>query len=753
MNDNNISRKKRKSFNIEVPNKEITFCDTKRFSKYKINDINSSNLSKKLKLKNNSEDYYDSPVYNKSIHIDKIFFGNKYFEKKHYLIKSSSELFYQNKKLINNSRIIRDFYNKRLKMNAKLNLSFENKNCNLILDNEKSLINKSENDNNLRKILYLFALVNKKIKNKMQKVKKERKYLNLYSNNLNINYKNISSKFSRKNKKNSTTNNTNKIYQNHQENKAELYNFSENGNLKNKILKLNKHNITNLSSQENKNNNNSMKKINFKNYDSFIMSSDFNDVFERGRKLLLKGTNLYRSMRKININLNDSGIDKNILLNKSKIKNHSINYSNPRKIKNETRIKTIINEYMNREKDKNNNIIYKSKKNDDDFGTQKIIKKRIILEEEYMINSEGDQKLLSIRKLEDENNNEENNINSNNSLSTRNLKEKSINNENSSNKKYKLNKDNSRKTTYNNKPGIQSIDVDNQIKNMLNNNKIRKTSNKKSKNIKENHPLVTKKSNKIKKIENKLPVKKDLNKKPNKEKKLKKESNNKERSLNKKLFYNRIYINKFNKSNNHSKINFHHNYINSNQTSINYLDDKEKSKLDISKSIYNNISFTKKQPFMIYHNDEKNQNFFINNNQNCSNMVNIVFLNNEKNKINKELERPKAVCDLKKNHYKFVDIKSSFGDDNISEMKSTRNQHNKNIMNATSFEVPFLKNKNNNYSIYSSIDNMNDKRTKNLSILEYLASKPKQGINDISSKYINKSSLNKKDFPKYFFDY
>ena len=48
---------------------------------------------------------------------------------------------------------------------------------------------------------------------------------------------------------------------------------------------------------------------------------------------------------------------------------------------------------------------------------------------------------------------------------------------------------------------------------------------------------------------------------------------------------------------------------------------------------------------------------------------------------------------------------------------------------------------------------MNDKRTKNLSILEYLASKPKQGINDISSKYINKSSLNKKDFPKYFFDY
>ena len=56
MNDYSISRKKRKSFNIEVTNKEITFCDTKRFSKYKINDINSSNLSKKLKLKNNSED-------------------------------------------------------------------------------------------------------------------------------------------------------------------------------------------------------------------------------------------------------------------------------------------------------------------------------------------------------------------------------------------------------------------------------------------------------------------------------------------------------------------------------------------------------------------------------------------------------------------------------------------------------------------------------------------------------------------------
>ena len=751
MNDINISRKKRKSFEAEFQNKEITFCDTKRFSRYKINDINNSNLSKNLSLNKNSEDYYDSPVYNKLINKDKIFFGNNCFEKKHYLIKSSSELFHQNKKLFSNSKIIRDFYNKRLKMNVNLNLSFEYKNNNLILDDEKLLIHNSQNDNNLRKIIHLFSLVNIKIQNKIQKSKKD-KDLNLYSNNLNINYKNIPSKFSRKNKNKNKfiTNSINKIYPSHLKNKSELYNFSESGLLKNKILKLNKYNISNISNQENKNNNNNhhQKKINFNNYDSFIMSSDFNDIFERGRKLQIKGSNKYRSMRKININLNDSGRDKNTLLNKSKIKNHSINYSNPRKIKNETRIKTIINEYMNREKNKIGNIIYKSKKKDD-FETQKIIKKRIILEEEYMINSEGDQKLLSIRKLEDENNNEEN---SNNSLSVRNIKEKIINKENSSNKKNKLNKDNSRRTTHNNRAGIKSIDDYNQIKNILKNHKIRKTSNKKSKDLKINQTLINNKLNRIKKFENKLPIKNNSSTKPNIEKKLIKESKNKERSLNKKLFYNRIYINKFNKSSNRSKINFHQNYINCNQTSINYLDDKEKSKLDISKGIYNNISFSKNQPYMIYHNDEKNQNFYINNNQNCANMVNIVFLNNEKNKNSKISERPKAVCDLKKNNYKFIDIKSTFNDENSSGIKSTRNQHNKNITNVTSFDVPSPKDKNNNYSIYSSIDNMNDKRIKNLSILEYLSSKPKPRINDVNSKYINKSSLNKKDFPKYFFD-
>ena len=79
LENNNISRKKRRSLQIEIPNKEITFCDTKKFSKYKINNIINQNHLKKANIKNNLEDNYDSCVYNEQICKDKIFFGNKYF--------------------------------------------------------------------------------------------------------------------------------------------------------------------------------------------------------------------------------------------------------------------------------------------------------------------------------------------------------------------------------------------------------------------------------------------------------------------------------------------------------------------------------------------------------------------------------------------------------------------------------------------------------------------------------------------------
>ena len=762
LENNFISKKKRKSLHIEIPNKELTFCDTKRICIYKKNDINKTNYMKGDNLKNNSEDDYDSSIYNELISKENIIFGNTNKEKKNSLIKSNSELFNNNKHLIDKKNYILNNFDKNIKIKSKLNLSFENNNQNFVIDNEKSLIEeKSENYKNLNKLIKLFSFINKRRPNMIQNTLEEENnnIQNSLLNNDKIYIYHNSSKFSKKSKKNVTiTEGINNSLPFGNRNITELYIDLEKGIQKNKITKIN-----NISKKENEKNINKInpKKINFKMYDGYNISSDFNDTFEKERKIILKANNLNRSMRKININLNDSSIEKYIYLNKSKIKNHSINYSNPKKLRSEKRIKTLINDYMNRDMNSNYNMIYKSK-NQNNIGKHKIIKKRVILEEEYIVNSEGDKKLLSVRRLDDENNNSKNK-----SFFIKNnfIREKTINNENPMNKKFKLNnsffssifKDKSRKTVSNNKLGIKSIDVDNQMSLIFNNQKFPKTNFKKSKDIITNPSLIKTQNNRsnskiVKNGINKLPIRTIVKGKSAKRQKLNKVSNiNKEQKINKKLFYNRIYINKFNKSNNNSKINFHPNYINSNRTSINYMDDKEKSKIDNNKGIYNKISFSKKEPFMIYHNEEKNQNFYINNNQNCSNMVNIVFLNNEKNKGYKEIERAKPICGLKRNYYKCNEIKTISIDNNTSGIKSTRNLHNKNIINVSSYDDPVGIRKN-NYSIYSSMDNAKDNRIKN-PIFEYISSKPKLGINDMKKHYIKKSGFNKSGFSNYFIDY
>ena len=754
----NISRKKRKLISIEIPNKDITCYDNKIFPKYK---INNSNIFKNSNFKTNSEDDYDYNVYNEQICNDKIFFGNNFYEKKHSLIKTTSGIFNNKKNFLFKSNSIPDYFEKNIKNNIMLNLSFETKNQNIIFDYEKTLTkNNSESYKNLKKIINLFSFITKKRHNKIKKTKDETKISNLYTDNLKINYIKFSSKFSRKNKnKTIITENIHNNYPLHKRNTTELYIDLEKSIPKNKIIKFDKHNnISKVIPKKNKNNTNPSK-INFKIYDDNLMNAGNNkEVLEKENKLNIKGSNLNRSMRRININLNDRGIDKNIYLNNSKIKNRSINYSNPKKKQSNERIKTIINNYLNKEKFENSNILYKAKKKED-LRNHKIIKKRVILEEEYIVNSEGDQKLLSIRRLEDDNNNEDSNISQ--SIKNNHIKEQTVNNENPMNKKYKLNNsffspifnESLRKTTSSNRLGIKSIDDVNQISHIFNNHKITKNNQTKSKNIITNPSLIKKRNNKIKKEENKLYIQTDLNRDQSKENKIKKESNNKERSLNKKLFYNRIYINKFNKSNNNSKMNFQPNHKNSNKTSIN-IDDKDISKREKNKGIYKKISFFKKQPFMIYHNEENSQNFYINNNQNCSNLVNIVFLNNEKNKNYKGIERHKAVCGLKRNNYKFLDTKTiSTENNNTSGIKSTRNHYNKNIMNESSYDDSPLEIKKNNHNIYSSMDNFNDNKTKNLKILDYISSKPKLGIDEDKSKYIQKPLFNRSGVLKYHTNY
>ena len=753
---NIIIKNKRKPLQIEIPNKIITSYVSNKLGINKNDKKFNTNLYSQTNKIKAAEDDYDSVVYNDLISKDKLFFGNKNNGKKKSGSKSTYNMFNYNIKLLNQE----DYFEKNIKINSKLNMSFENKNKISFLENENELIirDNSENNKNLMKIINLFAFVNKKLHTKFNQSKNvinKSTNSNLFEDNLITILTKRPSKFSRKNKKNDFPT----LNINHKLNITELFIDLEKGIPKNKSKRLEKLNnsikITNKGNMKNSN----LKRINFKMNDTYN-NYYYDDILLPKRKTSLKESRMNKSMKKININLNESSIDKILNLNKWKNKNYSINYSNPKRIKSKYIMKKIINEYMIRENERISNMLHRESKRKE-RGSHKIIKKRVVLEEEYIVNSEGDQRLLSVRRLDNENNE------TNNQKYMKKIvnKENINSSENSMKKNYKLNnsflssifKDSSGRMKYTKRlDGINSLDDENRISYLYSNSKNTKRNIKNTKNIIKSIPsLIQNKNNKssskiLKKQENKIPIKTDLKEHKNKKRKINTKSTNKEKNLKKKLFFNRLYVNKFNKSNNNSKINFYPNYINSNRTN-NYLEDKGKLNQEKNISIYNKISFSKKQPFMIYHNEEKNQNFYINNNsQNCANMVNIVFLNNEKNKSIKESEMPKAVCGLKRN--KFEEIKSiSMDINNNSFIKSTRNQYNKQVTKVASCDD--ISNKKNSFSIYSSMDNINDKRIKNLNILSYISSKPRMEINNLKKKYIKKIGFNKTGNSNNFIDF
>ena len=753
---NIIIKNKRKPLQIEIPNKIITSYVSNKLGINKNDKKFNTNLYSQTNKIKVAEDDYDSVVYNDLISKDKLFFGYKNNGKKKSGSKSTYNMFNYNIKLLNQE----DYFEKNIKINSKLNMSFENKNKISFLENENELImrDNSENNKNLMKIINLFAFVNKKLHTKFNQSKNvinKSTASNLFEDNLITILTKRPSKFSRKNKKNDFPT----LNINHKLNITELFIDLEKGIPKNKSKRLEKLNnsikITNKGNMKNSN----LKRINFKMNDTYN-NYYYDDILLPKRKKSLKESRMNKSMKKININLNESSIDKILNLNKWKNKNYSINYSNPKRIKSKYIMKKIINDYMNRENERISNMLHRESKRKE-RGSHKIIKKRVVLEEEYIVNSEGDQRLLSVRRLDNENNE------TNNQKYMKKIvnKENINSSENSMKKNYKLNnsflssifKESSGRMKYTKRlDGINSLDDENRISYLYSNSKNTKRNIKNTKNIIKSIPsLIQNKNNKssskiLKKQENKIPIKTDLKEHKNKKRKINTKSTNKDKKLKKKLFFNRLYVNKFNKSNNNSKINFYPNYINSNRTN-NYLEDKGKLNQEKNISIYNKISFSKKQPFMIYHNEEKNQNFYINNNsQNCANMVNIVFLNNEKNKSIKESEMPKAVCGLKRN--KFEEIKSiSMDINNNSFIKSTRNQYNKQVTKVASCDD--ISNKKNSFSIYSSMDNINDKRIKNLDILSYISSKPRIEINNLKKKYIKKIGFNKTGNSNNFIDF
>ena len=309
---NIIIKNKRKPIQIEIPNKIITSYVSNKLGINKKDKIINTNLYNQTNKNKSSEDDYDSFVYNDFISKDKLFFGNRQSMKKKSDSRTTYNIFNYNKKLLNQA----DYFDKNIKINSKLNLSFENKNKISFFENDNELIikDKFENNKNIMKIINLFAFVNKKLHNTFNQSK------NVFpnTNNLNLNHDNKitiltkkPSKFSRKNKKNDFPT----LKNNPRLNITELFIDLEKGIQKNKIKKIEK--LNNSLKITNKGNISNLKKINYKMNDTYNINSCYEDILEPKRKLSMKESRMNKSMRKININLNESSIDKILNLNKN----------------------------------------------------------------------------------------------------------------------------------------------------------------------------------------------------------------------------------------------------------------------------------------------------------------------------------------------------------------------------------------------------------------------------------------------------
>lgn len=679
------------------------------------------------------EDDYDSLLYDKPISKDNLFLQINSYSCNYtkYLSKSFDSLI--NRSIKNKKNFQEENYFNNFIKQSTLNFSFEGsiKWDQVFLDDHPQSIleeekNKSPDYFNLIKNINIFNLLHKKQLKNLNKSNYDKMNKNIDSDfSLKTIYL-IKSKFSRKNKKIKDNNKGKKVYL-HNRNNSEIY-FDLNQS-KSKFLNIEA--FSNDNNQTINNLNNTMpKRLKFKMYDAYIMSPSFeNNLTEKEKEVIFKDNNIFNSsLQKFNITLNPSLINEkdesvNINNQKKKIKNHSINFNEIINNSNNKKIIANIDNYKSKEENIMPNNM-KLKKNED-YGKNKIITQRVILEEEYMVNSRGEKKLLSVRRLEKRNHNDRKSYSDilegakplnyrqslNNSLFSSIFKERS--------KEYK-------------RTFLRAIDEDSH-----NISNIRYYKNNKEEKNNINNPLS---KNKTKKINNDNKVKDyELRKEKIYQQNINSELN-KELIIKKKLFHNKINIikdkniNKFNRSNNNNssrnknenKITCHTNFLNTNRTSFNYFEDKEKYKIEPNKGIYERISFTKDQPFMIYQNKEPCQNFVINNSQNFPNLVNIVFVNKEeKNKINNKninigknkylkankINNPQQLvsCRLKRSNYRFHEIKF-ISIDNLSGFKSTRNYHHSEsnkIINSFNSCYKLNNKEDTNIAYYSSLENMN----------------------------------------------
>ena len=764
------------------------------------NIINSLDENEIQNNSNLGEDDYNYLIYNESISKNKIIFPDEQTENFYLTRNKTISSFRSiNKKLNQKYEIFDDnCLLKTLKKNSNKNVSsikipdlFEN---DIIPLNEEK--NDNGNYNKLMENINIFHSVRKdrnkdysekpikKSFSNNRKFKKNENYSDIDIKIINVDFSK-KSKYSKRNKKKETKKCKKDMIPFHNRATTQFLinlNYPQNKNQKSNNNNQNYNNI----SKSNKDLNNPLPKLmNFKIYDAFIMSSNYkNNLTERDKEIIIRNSlKNNKSIRKIDVSISRKVISKNLSMRYTKPKNNYINFINLKKHKNpDKKLNTIIKDYNKKEPksaiSKINNI--QNLKSPENLGSNKIIKKRVVLEEEYIINSKGDKMLLSVKRVENGNNNTNistnTNTNTNTNISNSKVLEKYFKKEKRANMDMlNVNKYHNLRHTLNNslfnsvfnetsgyseynRTNLKSIEEDQSHMDILNNyipvSKIEKIKKIKQNIITSLSP-VNDKNNKIiqkmpKKAEESSSIKKvNLNKKQTHEQKTNSELNNKEIQIKKKLFYNKICpirdknVNKFNKSNNNSNnsnaISSHTNFLNSNRVSTNYYEEKNKYNIDNNKSIYERISFVKEQPLILKQNNKphnKNQNFFINNNQNCPNLVNIVFYNqDEKNDVikncrtsnscnsevqkyflNKKINIPmnKLSCRLKRNNYKFHEIKS-VSIDITPRLKSTRNynveNHNKLLLynNSNScYEFNNMNyNTNNNMDIYSSMDSSN----------------------------------------------
>ena len=453
------------------------------------------------------------------------------------------------------------------------------------------------------------------------------------------------------------------------------------------------------------------------------------DINKKNKKIKIITSSLYGSKR------NDS-VEKNNLKNQNKnsyifnLKFYNIyNNKDNNNLKIKSKSNSVINEYYSFDDNNINKSINKKKKEKeekeekDENPKQNIIKKRVIFEEEYILDANGNQKFLCVKRVandDDDNINTQDNINnnkeinkskraytSNNIFNSSNYKNYKKNiedyNPRNNNKKY-INGNSNQKKNNNRKIEAKTVFFSPQISyenifspnnNNINNNNITKPNEKISENSKKQYILYN--TNKLK----------DINNIPN----------------------SKSCIFKFDQNIKFHKID---NYSNKNSFNSKNRVPSYKSKKIEEKNIINSTSKINYGKPIIAKKKLKNQNegekaITINNsrNYNTNNLINI----NDYNNINKEKYILNSINDKinnKKNLYKTANFeinkisipqkifynKSENNNFKFHEIKSTSkdkycnnkiNNSNKNHNNYCYFE---LKNKRQKISPCTSMDNI-----------------------------------------------